>query len=78
VNKLARHIATTQIRYHIPTLLWLRLRWLCRHNGSDMLATVCRVLRTGLDTLGVPAAAEDLLDPEGRLQRRNGGEETHA
>ena len=73
MNKLARHIETMQIRYQIPTLLWLRLRWLCRHEGTDMLEGLCSALRAGLDVLAVPAHPEDLLDPGGQLRRGNGG-----
>lgn len=61
MNKLARHIATTQIRYKIPTPLWLRLRWLCRDLGCEMGESVERALGAGLDAHGVPAALEDLL-----------------
>ncbi len=67
MNQLARGISTTQIRYQIPTLLWLRLRWLCRRDGIDMLRAVTDALAAGLDALHVPAGAEDLLDPGGRL-----------
>jgi len=72
MNQLARHMSTMEIRYHIPTLLWLRLRWYCRHRGGGMLSALCSALRAGLDSLDVPAAAEDLLDPGGRLARGNG------
>ena len=57
------HVSTTQIRYEIPTLHWLRLRWLRRHKGTDMLPAVVAALGAGLDALGVPGEAKDLLDP---------------
>ena len=72
MRKLGRHISRTQIRYGIPTLLWLRLKWLCRHEGSDMLEAVCDALRAGLDELDVPAHLDELLSPE--VRRRGNGE----
>ena len=61
MNKLAGHIESTQIRYRIPTSLWLRLRWLCRDVGCEMSESVIRSLAEGLDAQGVPEALEELL-----------------
>jgi len=61
MNRLARHIETTQIRYKIPTLVWLRLRWLCRDLGIEMSESVVCSLDRGLDAQGVPQALEELL-----------------
>jgi len=61
MNKLAGHIESTQIRYRIPTCLWLRLRWLCRDVGCEMSESVVRSLGRGLDAQGVPEDLEELL-----------------
>ena len=72
MNQVARGISTTEIRYEIPTLTWLRLRWLCRRRGIDMLEAVCRSLALGLDGQLVPKGAEELLDGGRRVDDGRG------
>jgi len=61
MNKLAGHIESMQIRYRIPTCVWLRLRWLCRDVGCEMSEAVIGSLAEGLDAQGVPQALEELV-----------------
>jgi len=72
VNQVARGISTTQIRYAIPTITWLRLRWLCRRQGLEMSTAVCGGLKRALDAEGVPTDPAELLKENGRVDAGRG------
>jgi len=58
-------VSEVQIRYKVPTLVWLRLRWVCRRDGLEMRRAVITALTAGLTQLGAPSEIGELLDLEG-------------